>query len=96
MAGWLAGWLLWWRSTAWLLSAVHHLATPLKRTPIPVCPSCVFRTKQEAALRSTHSQREALDRRLSEQERGIQARLDAVEAALQVCGCCGCFGTREW
>ncbi|KAL4420345.1 hypothetical protein ABPG77_006152 [Micractinium sp. CCAP 211/92] len=41
------------------------------------------KTKQEAALRSTQAQREALDRRVAEQERGIEARLDAVEEALQ-------------
>lgn len=46
--------------------------------------SCAHRTKQEAALRSTQAQREALDRRVAEQERGIEARLDAVEEALQV------------
>lgn len=40
------------------------------------------RAKHESALRSTQGQREALDRRVAEQERGIEARLDAVEAAL--------------
>ncbi|KAI3425309.1 hypothetical protein D9Q98_009074 [Chlorella vulgaris] len=40
------------------------------------------RSKQEAALRSTQSQREALDRRVADQEAGIEGRLDGVEAAL--------------
>ena len=59
--------------------AVHH--TPMHRAPPPP-PAC--RAKHESALRSTQGQREALDRRVAEQERGIEARLDAVEAALLV------------
>ncbi len=42
------------------------------------------RAKLESALRSTQAQREGLDRRVLEQERSIEARLDSVEAALQV------------
>ncbi|PRW33702.1 Kinetochore NDC80 [Chlorella sorokiniana] len=41
------------------------------------------KAKLESALRSTQAQREGLDRRVLEQERGIEARLDSVEAALQ-------------
>jgi hypothetical protein len=47
-------------------------------------PTTPSRTKQEAALRSTQAQRQALDARVAAQERGIEERLDAVEAALQV------------
>lgn len=54
------------------------------RPPLPRRPAPCRRAKQEAALRSTQAQREALDRRVAEQERGIEARLDGVEAALQV------------
>ncbi|KAI7842998.1 hypothetical protein COHA_003332 [Chlorella ohadii] len=41
------------------------------------------KAKLESALRSTQAQREGLDRRVLEQERSIEARLDSVEAALQ-------------
>lgn len=44
------------------------------------------RNKHESALRSAQAQREGLERRLAEQERAIEARLDGMEGALQVSG----------
>jgi hypothetical protein len=57
----------------------------LNRTELASTSAC--RSKLESALRSTQGQREALERRCAEQERGVGERLDAVEASLMVGVC---------